>query len=239
MKWGLDIIGKLPVAKGGRCFVLLATDYFTNWVEAEAFSTITANDVINFIWKHLICRFGMPKFLVMDNGTQFNNAKVESFAEMYGIKINFSPVYHPQANGMAEATNKLIVGNLRRNLEDRRGAWLEELPKVLWAQRTTKKRATEETPFALVYGTEAVLPTEAGLPTITTLIAENGEENQRQLARNLDLLEEVRECAQIRRAAYQQKARAFYNKRAKVRRFIRGEWVMRRIPEVMQKGKFS
>ena len=76
----------------------------------------------------------MPKFLTMDNGRQFNNAKVESFAEMYGIKINFSPVYHPQANGMAEAMNKLILGNLRRNLEEKRGAWLEELPKVLWAQ---------------------------------------------------------------------------------------------------------
>ena len=102
-----------------------------------------------------------------------------------------------------------------------------------------EKRATEETLFALVYGTEAILPTEAGLPTITTLIAENGEENQRQLARNLDLLEEVHECAQIRRAAYQHKARAFYNNKAKLRRFIRGEWVMRRIPKVMQKGKFS
>ena len=133
----------------------------------------------------------MPRFLVMDNGTQFNNAKVEGFAEMYAIKINLSPVYHPQANGMAEATNKLIVGNLQRNLEKRRGAWLEELLKVLWAHRTTKKRETDETPFALVYGTEAVLLTEAGLSTITTLIADNVEENQRQLGRNLDLLEEV------------------------------------------------
>ena len=155
----------------------------------------------------------MKKFLVMDNGNQFNNAKVESFVEMYGIKINFSPIYHLHANGMAKAKNKLIVGNLRMNLEERRGAWLEELPKVLWAQRTTKKRAIDETPFALVYGTEAILPTEAGLPTITTLIAENEEENQRQLAKNIDLLEEVYECAQIRRAAYQHKARAFYDKR--------------------------
>ena len=83
---------------------------------------------------------------------------------MYGIEINFSPVYHPLANGMTEATNKLIVGNLRCNLEERKGAWLEILSKVLWAQRTTKKRATDETPFVLVYGTEAMLPTEEGLP---------------------------------------------------------------------------
>ena len=119
LKWGLDIIGKLPVEKGGKCFVLGATDFFTNWVKAEAFSSITANDVINFFWKHLISRFGMPKFLVMDNAIQFNNAKVESFIEMYRIKINFSPIYHPQANGMANATNKGIVANMRKNLEEK------------------------------------------------------------------------------------------------------------------------
>ena len=49
--------------------------------------------------------------------------------------------------------------------------------------------------MALVFGTEVVLPIEVGLPTLTTLVAENVEENQWQLARNLDLLEEVRECA--------------------------------------------
>ena len=54
----------------------------------------------------------MPKFLVMDNGTQFNNAKVEGFGEMYEIKIKFSPAYHKQANEMARTTNKLVVGNL-------------------------------------------------------------------------------------------------------------------------------
>ena len=85
------------------------------------------------------------------------------------------------------------------------------MPKVLWAQRTTKKIAIDESPFALVFGMEAVLPTEAGLLTLTTMVVENLQENQRQLARDLDLLEEVRECAQIRRIAYQQNARAFYD----------------------------
>ena len=52
--WGLDIIGKLPIAKGGKCLVLLATDYFSNWVEAKSYSSVTKNDVINFIWKYII-----------------------------------------------------------------------------------------------------------------------------------------------------------------------------------------
>ena len=64
-------------------------------------------------------------------------------------------------------------------MEEFRRKWLEEILKVLWAQQTTKKRATNETPFALVYGAKAILPTEVGLPTITTLVAENTEENQR------------------------------------------------------------
>jgi len=110
-RWGLDIVRKLPLAKAGKCFVLLATDYFTNWVEAESYSNITTNDVISFIWKFIICRFGLPNSLTMDNRTQFNNLKVEGFCEMYGIRVNYSPVYHPQANGMAEATNKAIVAN--------------------------------------------------------------------------------------------------------------------------------
>ena len=71
------------------------------------------------------------------------------------------------------------------------------------------------------------------------MVAENVEENQRHLTRNLDLLEEVREYAQIKKAAYQRKARAFYDQKTKMRRFAKGEWVLRRIPEVVQKGKFS
>ena len=89
----------------------------------------------------------------MDNGTKFNNAPVEGFCEMYNIKIKFALVYHPQANGMAKMTNKIIIANMRKNLEEKKGSWLKELPKVLCAQRTTKKKATDKSLFALVYGT--------------------------------------------------------------------------------------
>ena len=60
----------------------------------------------------------MLKSLTMDNETKFKNLKIERFCEMYGIKVNYSPVYPPQANGIAEAKNKAIVGNMQINLED-------------------------------------------------------------------------------------------------------------------------
>ena len=95
-------------------------DYFTNWVEAESYSSVTMNDEINFIWKFIICRFSLPNSPTMDNRTQFNNLKVEGFCEMYGIRVNYSLVYHPQANCMAEAMNKAVVGRSRQYAKEPR-----------------------------------------------------------------------------------------------------------------------
>ena len=65
-----------------------------------------------------------------------------------------------------EAANKTIKENLKKNLEKHKGAWIDELPRVLWAYRTTKRTATGETPFAMAFGVEAVIPVEVGLPSL-------------------------------------------------------------------------
>ncbi|MDP1136577.1 transposase family protein, partial [Klebsiella pneumoniae] len=71
MKWGMDIVGKLPMAPGQRVFMLALTDYFSKWIEAEAFRSVTEKEVISFIKRNIICRFGIPSQIVCDNGTQF------------------------------------------------------------------------------------------------------------------------------------------------------------------------
>ena len=81
---------------------------------------------------------------------------------------------------------------------------------MLWAYRTTKRSSIGETPFAMVYGTEAVIPTEIGLPTLRSDVADMLDVNQNQLLLNLDLAEETRKIAQIKLASYQQQARNFY-----------------------------
>ncbi|XP_010689071.2 uncharacterized protein LOC104902851 [Beta vulgaris subsp. vulgaris] len=62
-KWGLDILGRFLIATGQKKFVIVAVDYFTKWVEAEAMRGITTNDVKGFVWKNLITRFGIKKKL--------------------------------------------------------------------------------------------------------------------------------------------------------------------------------
>jgi ribonuclease HI len=71
-KWGVDIVGPMPPGKGRRKFLLVAVDYFTKWAEAKAFATITTTNVIKFLWSSVVCRFGIPRAFVTDNGKQFD-----------------------------------------------------------------------------------------------------------------------------------------------------------------------
>ena len=95
-------------------------EYFTKWVEAEALATITAAAIQNFIWKNIICRFGLPRALVSDNGTQFNATSTMSFLDGLGIRNNFASVSHPQSNGLAEVTNRTILEGLKKKVADNR-----------------------------------------------------------------------------------------------------------------------
>ncbi|XP_062074931.1 uncharacterized protein LOC133778936 [Humulus lupulus] len=177
--------------------------------EDEAYVTVSKTDIMTFIWKHIICQFGIPWEIVADNGTPFQNARVQELCDTYKIKLSFASVTYPQGNGQAEASNKVIFANIKKNLEYKKGAWAEELPKVLWAYRTTKRSSTGESPYAMVYGTEAIIPTEVGLPTLRTEIASNQTTNNVQLLHNLDLLEEVRTVAQLRLENYQKAAKRY------------------------------
>ncbi|KAM1291490.1 hypothetical protein ACFX2I_018471 [Malus domestica] len=226
----MDIVGPLPRAPGSNKFVLLATGYFTKWVEAESYVSVTQDDVVRFVWRNIIYRFGIPRAIVTDNGMQFDNRRFRSYCIEKGIKLQFSSRSYPQGNGQAEKTNRTTFYCLKKKLEQRKGKWHDELPNILWAYRTTKRKPTGESPFSLAYGTEAVIPTEVGLPTVRTLVVENGE-NDQQLAHNFDLVEEQRKIVTLRLANYQNQVAAYFNKRVKSKRFRVGEWVLRKVME--------
>ena len=145
----------------------------------------------NFVWKSIICRFRIPRALVSDNGKQFDNPKFRDFCAALGIKNYYSPLAHPQSNGQAEVTIRTLKAALKTKLENLEEKWVEYLPEVLWAYRITRRSATQETPFALAFGLEAVAPVEVGLKSPRVEFA-NTEHNEEILRLNLDLLEEKR-----------------------------------------------
>ena len=64
----MDIVRPLPAAPAQKKFLLVATDYFSKWVETEAYASIKDKDVTRFVWKNIIYRFGIPQTIIADNG---------------------------------------------------------------------------------------------------------------------------------------------------------------------------
>ena len=94
-KWDMDILGPYTPASGGRRYIFVAVDYFTKWVEAEAVKGIKTKDVISFIWKSIITRFGVPMSMVFDNGPQFETSVLKNWLGDQGISHCFASVGRP------------------------------------------------------------------------------------------------------------------------------------------------
>ena len=207
----------------------MATGYFSKWVEVDAFSSIKDRDVTRFIWKNIVCRFGIPRSIVSDNGPQFDNRVYGDFCQELKIKDLYSTPWYRQSNGQAEASNKTLLTALKKRVYSIKGKWVEELLGVLWAYRTTTRKPIGISPFALTYGMEAVIPSEIGLPTIRTATPES--ENAESIARELDVSDELREAATIHITSYQRRLANSYNKWVKPRAFQPGDLVLRKFFE--------
>lgn len=96
-QWGLDIIGPFPIAITQLKFLVVGIDYFTKWVEAEVLATITEKNVRSFVWRNIICRYGIPKELISENKKQFHNDSFRDFCSKLGIKNHYSSLAHPVA----------------------------------------------------------------------------------------------------------------------------------------------
>ena len=145
-----------------------------------------------------------------------------------GIKNRYYNPTYPKGNGQAEAINKVIVNGLKKRLDDAKGQWVEELPHVLWTYRTTHRRSTRETPFSMTYGAEAIIPLETGFPTSRTS-SFNPSDNDEQLTKSLDAIEENRENAMVQLAYYQQKLKQGYDTNVNLRPLTPGDLVLRKV----------
>ncbi|XP_076899964.1 uncharacterized protein LOC143553972 [Bidens hawaiensis] len=167
-------------------------------VEAKPVASVTAASIKKFLWELIICRFGLPQELISDNGTQFADGGLQAWMKELQITQVFTSVAHPQANGQLERANRTIKDGIK------------------------KKTRNSETPFSLTYGTEAMIPTEIGVPSARTLSADNNEE---ELRMNLNLLEERRELALIREHNYKRQLQKYYNSRVQKCNFDAGDFV--------------
>eukprot|EP00253_Pinus_taeda_P005513 PITA_05513 len=206
-QWGLDIIGEItPQSSKQHKYILTATNYFTKWVEAIPLKTTNSLVIIEFIDQFIITRFGVPNALVFDNASYFSGNSMFEFAIKRVFKLKYSANYYPQGNGLAESTNKNLIKIIKRTIEQNHKNWHKSLIFALWADRITQKASISTSPFNLVYGKEAVLPTNLLLPSLALVqFIEESPPSSIQLRHDqILLLEEEREKAKIIHAKHQQ-----------------------------------
>ncbi|KAL2235216.1 UNVERIFIED_CONTAM: hypothetical protein Sindi_1253800 [Sesamum indicum] len=213
-QWGIDILGPLLPAKAQKKFIIVAVEYFSKWVEAEAVAKISEREMTNFIWKNIICRFGIPRVLIVPR----KEGRVVS-------------------NDQTEVTNKTILHHLKTRLGSKKG-WDEELPGVLWAYRTTPRSSTSETPFCLVYGSEAVIPAEIGEES-QRIQKFDPQFNQTQRSFDLDMIEEKRDLAQARMMHHKSLMLRNYNKNLKTRSLQVGDLILKKVEVSRHVGKLD
>jgi transposase InsO family protein len=170
--------------------MLVAVDKFTKWVEAAP-----------------VFHFGVPHSIITDNGANFTSKEFKNYCEGLGIKLKFASVAHPKTNGQVEKANSLICNGIKKRLlaplDKAKHAWVDELPSVLWSLRTTPNAATQETPFFLIHGAEAVLPVEI-THEAPRIMAYDETTSTEALQDDVNALDEARDVALARTTQYQQ-----------------------------------
>eukprot|EP00253_Pinus_taeda_P032783 PITA_32783 len=164
-QWVLDYIREInPHSSGQLRWILVATDYFTKWIEAVPTRNADHNVAMKVLIENIFTIFGCPHKLVTDNAAAFRAKELVEMCDSMGIKLVHSTSYYPQGNGLAESFNKSLIKIIKKLLEDNKKNWDSKLKYALWADKVTIKRSTRNSPFKLVYGVEVVFPIQLTLP---------------------------------------------------------------------------
>ena len=209
-------------------FLVVGIDYFKKWVEAKPLVTITEKNVRGFVWKTIICRFGIPRVFISDNGRQFDNSPFREFCEELGIHNHYSSPGHPQDNGQMEVTNRSLLKMIKTRLEGDKGTVARRAPQCPMGLQDYSKNPHRRNSFRLMFGTEVIIPVEIGLTSFKTNEYDEGS-NDNHLRLNLDLLDEACDQAEAKTRAYQQRKARYHNQRMKHREFKMGDIVLRKV----------
>jgi hypothetical protein len=236
-RWGLDLLGPLPPAQGNLKYDVVAVEYFSKWIEAKSLATITSVTVQKFFWQNIVCHFGVPKAITVDNGAQFDVEAFKNFCDQIGTEIHFASVRHPESNELVERANGIIMtGIMKLIFNQPRGKWPEELIKVVWSHNTTTSRSTGFTPFKLLFGDEAITPEEAKAGSIRT-VASTEDEADYSVAKDAIEGTRLQDVENINK--YQAETIKWCDRKVRLKNIKPGHLVLRRVVNPDTVGKLQ
>ena len=151
-RFGIDYVGPLPETKSKKRYLIVAVEYLTGWPVVKAVKNANARTTAKFIYKNIICQYGIPKILMTDRGTHFNNEILEHLSLLLEFKHVMSAAYNPQTNGKVERMNGTLCNQLAKMAYDCEDDWSKYVDQVVFAYRIRPNEVTGKSPYELLYG---------------------------------------------------------------------------------------
>lgn len=148
----LDLMGPYPRTSKGKTGLIVVTDLFTRWVEAFAIPEATTERIVNLLQDEVFSRYGYPRCILSDNGSQFTSKRWQRVTTDWGVEHWTTPVYNPRANP-TERRNQELKRMLRIHLLNKEHKmWDRQIPQSLFSLRQRINRVTGYSPAELFLG---------------------------------------------------------------------------------------
>lgn len=164
-RWAVDVIGPLPKTKKKNVYIITMIDLFTKWAEARAVPDQKSHRVIDFL-KDTFNRFGYPKDLIHDQGSNFMGRETQEFLNNSSIRSCNTSGYRPMSNGMVERFNRTLTIYLSKFCNKNKKNWDELLTNALASYNKSIQKSTGKSPYTIVYSTHPKSVVDRTLPTI-------------------------------------------------------------------------
>ena len=216
----VDIMGPFPQNEHGNCYILVAEDYFTKWLEAWAIPNQEAKTVACKLLNEMFYRFSLPDRLHSDQGRQFESKIIEQLCKLLQIQKTRTTPYHPQGDGLVERANRTILSMLATVVENHKD-WESHLRATCMAYNTSIQSTTGYSPFFLMFGRKARIPVD--LLCEVGKIAENANDFVSQQGR---IMQEAYCQVQSRMGLQQDRQKELYDRKRHGKPFSVGDLVM-------------
>jgi len=206
----MDLLGPFPATESGSTNILVITDRFSKLAQVTPLSSTTAPAVANAFIEHWVIPYGLPAFLLSDNGPQFVGKFFEAICLTLKVKHVATTAYHPQTNGQTERYNQTLATRLRIFTDSNNKDWDRLIQPFTYAYNTQVHRTTGETPFSHVLTRpppNVVAPPADTMPTSEPLTPE--EAKLKVMERTKALVTQAAKTTEER----QKKYKAYHDKR--------------------------
>jgi hypothetical protein len=227
-KWdqiGMDMVGPLPETPSGNKCVMVVVDYLSRYPEAVPLPNQEATTIAQAFVNKIVSRWGVPKIIITDQGSNFTGNVLSIVYKMLGIRRNATTPNHPQSDGLVERFNRTLKSTIYKLAADFDTAWDMHIDWAVANYRFALNAALQDTPFFMMTGQDPRLPMSTMVEDEQRVYDRGVTEWRSEFFQNMQLVaKEARTAIQ----AAQAEMKMSYDRRAAEHTFVPGDLVLLR-----------